>query len=81
MYLAGDEEWTHYNFQDDDDLFDDGDPDDDDSHVSKRRRLDERILEKRRTKRAWEENCQRLLFDYVQFSYYGRSVSFFFIFT
>ena len=29
---------------------------------------------KRREKRLWEENRKRILFEYVQFSYYSRSV-------
>jgi len=45
------------------------------SHQGKRRRLDEEGILKRRERRLWEEKRDRLMFDYTQFSYYGRSVS------
>lgn len=45
------------------------------SHQDKRRRLDEEGILKRRERRLWEEKRDRLMFDYTQFSYYGRSVS------
>uniref|UniRef100_A0A2S2Q7N6 Cell division control protein 45 n=1 Tax=Sipha flava TaxID=143950 RepID=A0A2S2Q7N6_9HEMI len=44
---------------------------------NKRRKLDQSILVKRRERRRWEENRKKLLFDYTQFSYYGRSVCLF----
>jgi cell division control protein 45 len=45
------------------------------SRQGKRRRLDEEAILKRRERRLWEEKRDRLMFDYTQFSYYGRSVS------
>lgn len=45
------------------------------SRQGKRRRLDEEGILKRRERRLWEEKRDRLMFDYTQFSYYGRSVS------
>lgn len=44
---------------------------------NKRRKLDQSTLVKRRERRRWEENRKKLLFDYTQFSYYGRSVCIF----
>lgn len=41
------------------------------SRAAKRLRMDEHAL----NKRAWEKTRRRLLFEYMQFSYYGRSVS------
>ncbi|GFG35678.1 hypothetical protein Cfor_11465 [Coptotermes formosanus] len=43
------------------------------SRQGKRRRLDEEAILKRRERRLWEEKRDRLMFDYTQFSYYGRS--------
>ncbi|KAJ8889135.1 hypothetical protein PR048_008629 [Dryococelus australis] len=43
------------------------------SRRNKRLRLDEEALMKRRERRLWEEQRNKLLFDYSQFSYYGRS--------
>ncbi|XP_065224624.1 cell division control protein 45 homolog [Planococcus citri] len=69
-------------FKDDDDDEDEeneiDDSDDDgnvESQASKRARLDEQTLMRRREKRLWEENRKRILFEYVQFSYYSRSSS------
>jgi cell division control protein 45 len=45
------------------------------SHQAKRRRLNEEAVLKKRDRRLWEEKRDRLMFDYTQFSYYGRSVS------
>lgn len=42
---------------------------------NKRRKLDQSSLIKRSEKRRWEENRKKLLFDYTQFSYYGRSAA------
>ncbi|XP_025193122.1 cell division control protein 45 homolog [Melanaphis sacchari] len=42
---------------------------------NKRRKLDQSTLIKRRERRRWEENRKKLLFDYTQFSYYGRSAA------
>jgi len=44
---------------------------------NKRRKLDQSALVKKRERRRWEENRKKLLFDYTQFSYYGRSVCIF----
>lgn len=40
---------------------------------SKRMRLAEEEIVKRRERRLWEENRKTLMFEYSQFSYYGRS--------
>ena len=52
-----------------------GEGGEEESHQDKRRRLDEEAILKRRERRLWEEKRDRLMFDYTQFSYYGRSVS------
>nr|CAI5862771.1 unnamed protein product [Callosobruchus analis] len=41
--------------------------------ASKRRRLDEESIMKRRERRLWEENRDKLVFDYSQFTYYARA--------
>lgn len=51
------------------------------SEGNKRRRLTEEAIMKRRQKRLWEEERKRIVFEYTQFSYYGRSVSLEFIFS
>lgn len=51
-----------------------GDDSDGESRTAKRRRLDEEQLLKRREKRLWEENRNKLLFEYSQFTYYARAV-------
>ncbi|XP_050425869.1 cell division control protein 45 homolog isoform X2 [Adelges cooleyi] len=55
----------------------DDDDDDDDASIeeqqNKRRKLDQSVLLRRKEIRKWEENRKKLLFDYSQFSYYGRS--------
>lgn len=43
------------------------------SRQAKRRRLGEEAILKRRERRLWEEKRDRLMFDYTQFNYYGRS--------
>ncbi|XP_063230464.1 cell division control protein 45 homolog [Bacillus rossius redtenbacheri] len=43
------------------------------SRANKRLRLDEQALMRRRARRLWAEQRNKLLFDYSQFSYYGRS--------
>lgn len=35
----------------------------------------EALVEKRRERRAWEERRNTLMFNYTQFSYYGKPVS------
>lgn len=39
--------------------------------------MHQNALTNRKSKRNWEENRTKLLFDYSQFSYYGRSVCYF----
>lgn len=56
---------------------DESDDDNGETQVAKRARLDEQTLMKRRERRLWEENRKRILFEYVQFSYYSRSVRIF----
>lgn len=56
------------------------DESDEDSDVSdgeggKRRKFDEEALEKKRDKRLWEQQRQKVLFDYTQFSSYGFSTA------
>uniref|UniRef100_A0A6P7FIP6 Cell division control protein 45 homolog isoform X2 n=1 Tax=Diabrotica virgifera virgifera TaxID=50390 RepID=A0A6P7FIP6_DIAVI len=52
---------------------DEEDDSDDESQAAKRRRLDEEQLIKRREKRLWEENRDKLIFEYSQFTYYARA--------
>ncbi|XP_060533412.1 cell division control protein 45 homolog [Cylas formicarius] len=52
---------------------DDNGSGDEESRTAKRRRLDEQAIMKRREKRLWEENRNKLLFDYSQFTYYARA--------
>lgn len=35
----------------------------------------EAIVERRRERKAWEEKRHTLMFNYMQFSYYGKPVS------
>ncbi|KAL1130091.1 hypothetical protein AAG570_013030, partial [Ranatra chinensis] len=42
---------------------------------TKRRKLDEGAIMKQRERRMWKENRNRLMFEYTQFSFYGRSSS------
>ncbi|XP_015513742.1 cell division control protein 45 homolog [Neodiprion lecontei] len=55
------------------------DTDEDDSSVaaesrlSKRRRLNEEEIEKRRNRRLWDASRTQIMFNYTQYSYYGRS--------
>ncbi|VVC44592.1 CDC45 family [Cinara cedri] len=42
---------------------------------NKRRKLDQNAHIKRNERRRWDENRKKLLFDYTQFSYYGRSAA------
>ena len=44
------------------------------SRQTKRRRLNEEDIIKRREKRQWEENREAIIFNYQQHSYYGKSV-------
>ncbi|CAG9862231.1 unnamed protein product [Phyllotreta striolata] len=46
---------------------------DDESRAAKRRRLGEEELMKRRDKRLWEDNRDKLMFQYLQFTYYARA--------
>ena len=59
-------------FQSDDD--DSGNDSDASDQAGKRRRFDEDALEKRRDKRLWTENRNKILFDYTQYCFYGTSV-------
>lgn len=43
--------------------------------AAKRRRLAEDVIEKRRERRLWEENRNKLLFEYSQCTYYSKPVS------
>ncbi|XP_067121068.1 cell division control protein 45 homolog [Centruroides vittatus] len=55
-----------------DDIFrEDESEDESDSDI----RLNERVLERRRERRLWKEQRQKLMFDYTQFSYYGISTA------
>lgn len=45
------------------------------SNQAKRRRLQEAKILKKREMRQWEEKRDRLMFEYTQYSYYGKSVS------
>nr|CAD7415886.1 unnamed protein product [Timema cristinae] len=51
----------------------DGVGDEEESRANKRRRMDEGAIMKRRERRLWEEKRNRIMFEYSQFSYYGRS--------
>ena len=37
------------------------------------------MVERRRERRAWEERRNTLMFNYTQFSYYGKPVSIMFV--
>ncbi|XP_063888720.1 cell division control protein 45 homolog isoform X2 [Scylla paramamosain] len=52
-----------------------GGSDDEEGGRGKRRRFDEDVLEKRRQRRLWEQQRHKLLFDYTQFSFFGRSTA------
>ncbi|XP_012266561.1 cell division control protein 45 homolog [Athalia rosae] len=58
---------------DDEDVDNDGSSDEGESRQSKRRRLNEEDINRRRTKRLWEEKRTQIMFNYTQYSYYGRS--------
>lgn len=70
-------------FQSDSEASNDEEEDEDDnggeSRAAKRRRLGEEEIMKRREKRLWEENKNKLLFEYSQFTYFARAVSYFFM--
>lgn len=55
------------------------DSDDEDAAKERReakiRRLNEEALLKRRDRRLWEEKRNKLMFEYAEFSYYGKAVS------
>lgn len=44
------------------------------SRQSKRRRLNEEDILRRSERRKWVENRTTILFNYLQYSYYGKSV-------
>lgn len=50
------------------------------SRAAKRQRLNETTILRRRERRLWEEKRNRLMFDYTQFTYYGRSVSYYYFY-
>jgi cell division control protein 45 len=54
----------------------DGEVDDEggETRASKRRRLNEEAILKRRERRLWDEKRSKLLFDYSQFTYYAKAV-------
>lgn len=45
------------------------------SRQSKRRRIDEEAIIKRREVRLWHENRNKIMFEYTQFSYFSRSTA------
>ncbi|KAK2575020.1 hypothetical protein KPH14_008767 [Odynerus spinipes] len=59
--------------EDEDATNDDLDDGSNESRTTKRRRLNEEDLMKKREKRLWAENRAKILFNYSQYSYYGRS--------
>ncbi|XP_071517437.1 cell division control protein 45 homolog isoform X2 [Panulirus ornatus] len=60
-----------------DDVFreDESEDEESDEEGQKRPRFDEEVLEKRRARRQWEQQRQKILFDYTQFSHYGSSTA------
>ncbi|XP_074641987.1 cell division control protein 45 homolog [Tubulanus polymorphus] len=65
-----------------DDVFRDESDDDDSGNESegseasgKKRRFDEDAIEKRRAKRLWEENREKILYEYTEFTYQGCSAA------
>lgn len=44
--------------------------------AAKRRRLGEEAIIKRRERRLWEDKRNKLLFEYSQYTYYSKAVSF-----
>lgn len=42
--------------------------------AAKRRRLNEEAIMKRRERRLWEDNRNKLMFDYSQFTYHAKAV-------
>ncbi|KAK7077931.1 DNA replication initiation factor cdc45 [Halocaridina rubra] len=72
--LGDDEEVPAFN-----DVFRDDESEDEgeesDEEGGKRQRFDEATLEKRRERRLWEQQRNKILFNYMQFSYYGSPVS------
>ncbi|XP_063448909.1 cell division control protein 45 homolog [Mytilus trossulus] len=62
-------------FRDDDSDDDSGNDSDTSERSGKRKRFDDEAIEKRRDKRIWDENRQKILFEYNQFSTYGTSAS------
>lgn len=59
----------------DDDSGDDSDKGSGDDEGGKRKRFDETSILKKRDKRLWQEKRSKILFEYQQFSYYGRSTA------
>ncbi|XP_045454158.1 cell division control protein 45 homolog [Melitaea cinxia] len=55
-----------------DDIFRDDDEDEDLESEQERRSTLEDVVERRRARKVWEERRHTLLFNYTQFSYYGK---------
>ncbi|KAL5017064.1 hypothetical protein ScPMuIL_006653 [Solemya velum] len=62
-------------FRDDESDDDSGNDSDASEQSSKRRRFNEEALDRRREKRVWNENRNKILFSYTQFSSYGTSAA------
>lgn len=61
----------------DEDNSDDVSDSDGETRAAKRRRLGEEEIMKRRERRLWEDNRNKLVFDYSQFTYYARASAIF----
>ncbi|ESO91700.1 hypothetical protein LOTGIDRAFT_206668 [Lottia gigantea] len=62
-------------FRDDESDDDSGNDSDTSERSGKRRRFDDEAIEKRREKRLWVENRNKVLFDYDKFTAFGTSAS------
>ncbi|OXU30770.1 hypothetical protein TSAR_002281 [Trichomalopsis sarcophagae] len=76
--LNPDEEIPEYNDVFNDESSDEEQEDEisdgeDESNQAKRRRLNEARILKKRKRREWEEKRDEILFNYTQYSYYGKS--------
>ncbi|CAI6358306.1 unnamed protein product [Macrosiphum euphorbiae] len=72
-----DEESSEEEDSNSDDLNEDSGNDAIEKRQNKRRMLQQNAFIKRKERRNWEEKRKKLLFDYTQFSYYGRSTAIF----
>lgn len=59
---------------DEEDVSEESDSENNEGRQSKRRRLNEEDLLRRSERRKWVENRATILFNYLQYSYYGKSV-------